>query len=329
MARLHEVIRFIRDYVVPDVRSNMFWIGIVISAVIAKILDLKLWEVAVIYVLILVHEIGHTLAFYCLGYKPKRIHLNLVFGTAGSHQLPRSQEDLFIIVLAGPLAGFLFAIVTGFLFYLTRNEVFAYATFLGIVVNGLNLVIPIFPLDGGHLFSAVSSSVHKKGGFIISAVIILIGMALALRQEMTLKDHPILWGMALFGLVQVFMFLTDEEPVPAPMKRRTALMAAVSHLGLAAMMLVFLYGSAFLDEKFLDYLIEGKYSHSYEERLQTEITIFEVEDDFRSSQDVKPSADLRSTPVTRENERIESELGGDQGEQTQHEQQAVEIIIDS
>ena len=113
----------------------------------------------VIVVSVLVHEFGHALTAIAFGQKA---HIDLVAFGGLTHRhgphLKLSQE--FLIVLNGPLAGFALAIACYFLAgMIGERSPVLYAIFeIGYIANifwtVLNL-LPIQPLDGGHLLRIV------------------------------------------------------------------------------------------------------------------------------------------------------------------------------
>lgn len=163
---------------VPVRVHPLFWL---ISVILGPIHDepkyVVMW-VAVVFVSILVHEMGHALAIRSYGWRPS-ILLYSFGGLAmyqPTHHDPRKQ---ILISLAGPLAGFALAGLTILLLSATGNTVrfsfggpiglkwtFIVRNLTGSNDNLLNLVdqllqvnifwgllnlLPIWPLDGGHV----------------------------------------------------------------------------------------------------------------------------------------------------------------------------------
>jgi stage IV sporulation protein FB len=112
--------------------------------------------VGVIFVSILVHELGHALAGRRFGARPAI----LLHSMGGLCYLPGgrfSRGQNILVSLAGPAAGFLLAALTVVLLYglAPTDRLVRYAFLVSLYVNVvwtlLNL-LPILPLDGGQVF---------------------------------------------------------------------------------------------------------------------------------------------------------------------------------
>jgi stage IV sporulation protein FB len=111
---------------------------------------------------LLVHEFGH--AFVSQRYKLRPSILLHAFGGLCSHQPAKSDRDGAIILGAGPGAGLLFGgiVAVAAMFVLpslplgaaapTIKEFVTYLIWVNIVWSLVNLLLPIWPLDGGQLF---------------------------------------------------------------------------------------------------------------------------------------------------------------------------------
>ena len=145
-----------------------------------------LFWVGAVFVSILIHELGHALAARSYGWEPW-ITLHGFGGLASYRPTSRSPRRQILISLAGPGAGFLFAaVVVGFIaasghrvefawpdFVLpVRFELFAspnlnlilyFLLFINIFWGLVNL-LPIYPLDGGHISQEVFQLVNPRDG---------------------------------------------------------------------------------------------------------------------------------------------------------------------
>jgi Zn-dependent protease len=118
-----------------------------------------LWWVGIAFVSILVHELGHAIAFRLYGIRPS-ITLHGMGGlTSGSGDLSAARH--IVVSLAGPLSALLLLGVPSYLLAQSgmitsvegRDAVHA-AVWINVGWSLLNL-LPILPLDGGQVFASV------------------------------------------------------------------------------------------------------------------------------------------------------------------------------
>jgi Zn-dependent protease len=185
--------------------------------------EVLIWIVAVT-VSIIIHELGHALAQRHFGGRP-RIVLYSLGGLAICEDCNRDTRSQILISLAGPIAGFIFALVV-LLFMIIAGEGMAIAlgnrilyesgntsgatgiSILGVgiywqhtaqpllqaavfnllwinVLWGMVNLLPIYPLDGGQVSRELCQIGNPRAGIVLS---LQISIAAAI-------------GMALFGLI--------------------------------------------------------------------------------------------------------------------------------
>jgi Zn-dependent protease len=110
---------------------------------------------AIGYLFILViHESGHYIA-------ARILNLKVVFGgftPFGAyivHENTESCKENAIIAIGGPLFGGILGLVYYLVYFFTGYNTFLVLSFISIIINLMNL-IPIRPLDGGHIAEAIS-----------------------------------------------------------------------------------------------------------------------------------------------------------------------------
>lgn len=176
----------------------LFWlIALLLGSASGGLLQILIW-VLVVFVSILVHELGHALAFRFYG-----LSSQILLHFSGGLTIPESTRwgnrwasvalrpgQEILISLAGPGAGFLFAalvavgitiaggsIVTNWLFGLIPVPAVAFMPFGGRVMNllvtmllwvnvfwGLINLLPVYPLDGGHVSRHLLLQADPVGG---------------------------------------------------------------------------------------------------------------------------------------------------------------------
>lgn len=129
--------------------------------------------------ILLLHELGHFIMMKKYGYKSLNMLFIPLFGAmVNGEKAQITQGQKFWISLMGPLPGLVMGTV-GFLYYLNNPEsiLLLEASALLIFINALNL-IPLDPLDGGHIIETLFFPANRRGKMIFTLVssLILIGV---------------------------------------------------------------------------------------------------------------------------------------------------------
>jgi len=140
---------------------------------------------------VLLHELGHAVAFRRYGQRPEILLQGLGGLTSGSGEPLSPQRDI-IVSLAGPLTGM--ALLGAPALYLARSTeglspgsetILADLVFVNLAWSVLNLV-PILPLDGGRVSAAVLNLLTGGDGMrpahVLSAVVAAAGGLFALSR---------------------------------------------------------------------------------------------------------------------------------------------------
>jgi Zn-dependent protease len=124
------------------------------------------WWVAIAFVSILVHELGHAIAFRLYGLRPSITLHGLGGLTSGSGELSAARH--IVVSLAGPLAALVLLGLpsyllaeSGLITSVEGRDVVTAAVWINVGWSLLNL-LPILPLDGGQVFAA-SVEIATKG----------------------------------------------------------------------------------------------------------------------------------------------------------------------
>ncbi len=128
--------------------------------------------IALLFVLVTLHELGHSFAALYYGVPVKQIVLSPIGGLAQLERMPEKPVQEFVIAVAGPAVNVAVALLmapiiplmglqlTDFAAALSLNAgltvtaVFIYVFFYNIVLAVFNL-LPAFPLDGGRIFRSL------------------------------------------------------------------------------------------------------------------------------------------------------------------------------
>jgi Zn-dependent protease len=186
---------------------------------------LIIWMAAV-FVSILVHELGHGLAFRRFG-----VDSHIVLYAFGGLAVPWTHVNgrwrRIVVSLAGPLAGFLLCgLVWGsnaiFEWVPPRNRpliaVYVWLVWINLIWNIFNL-LPVFPLDGGQVSQEVCSSIWRRNGqrialqisFVVACLVALYSVACVIdRGNGALLawlppwfPRGTLWAAILFAMLAV------------------------------------------------------------------------------------------------------------------------------
>ncbi|MBN7819980.1 site-2 protease family protein [Bowmanella yangjiangensis] len=162
---------------------------------------------------LVVHEYGHVRAMQYFGIKTKGIYLiPFVGGLALSDDKLTTRWQDVVISIMGPVFGLLMSLGCLLLYALTGQELFAGAAVIGSLLNLFNL-LPILPLDGGHVIKSISFSMRSWLGLSVC----IAGMALGLGIAW-------IFGLALlvffifFGAIEILLeWRTRHQSVLVPL----------------------------------------------------------------------------------------------------------------
>ncbi|PIE81952.1 MAG: site-2 protease family protein [Chloroflexi bacterium] len=192
-----------------------------------------------VFVLVTLHELGHSFAAMHYGVPVKQIVLSPIGGVAQLQRIPDKPVQEFVIALAGPAVNFAIALLLAAFIPvfglsmrgvvlslsdaagLTITAVFAYIFVYNIILALFNL-IPAFPLDGGRVFRALLAM--KLDYSRATNVAATVGKVIAVMMG--------LYGLFNGGIFMVFIALfvfTAAGKEAAMVKQRTSLKGYTVH----------------------------------------------------------------------------------------------------
>lgn len=132
------------------------------------------WKIGVgVVLLIFVHEAGHLIAARIMGLSVGwPVFIPFMGALIALKEAPRNAWVEAVVGIGGPLLGSLGALAVWSLYFVTHNEIFLALGFLGFFLNLFNL-IPIVPLDGGRIVSAISPWLWLLGFALLIPVVIM------------------------------------------------------------------------------------------------------------------------------------------------------------
>lgn len=189
----------------------------VISAVafIATYSFLFTWQFALLlFIALLVHEYGHIRAMQSVGIQTKGIYFIPFMGglaVANSGYKTRSQQ--FHIAIMGPIYGSFLSLSALALYFYTGNIYFGAASSFIALMNLINL-LPISPLDGGHILKSIAFSFHGQTRL---AKGIVIGIAVIILSILIYAQIWLFVFFAAIGLIEVVMAKKNDIISVSPM----------------------------------------------------------------------------------------------------------------
>jgi len=222
---------------VPVRVHPLFWLIALLLGSTGSLLEIPIW-ILVVFISVLIHELGHAMAFRFYG-----VHSQIVLHAMGGLTIPEaapwgsgwakvspSPKQQIVISLAGPFAGFLFAVLvmvivmftggtlhTSMLFgfiplpltAVLGGQVLSIFITLLLFVNvfwGMFNLLPVFPLDGGQVTRNILVQYDPYDGARRSMwVSVVVGGTIALFGLLVMRSVYIalLFGILAFQSYQM------------------------------------------------------------------------------------------------------------------------------
>jgi len=184
------------------------------------------------------HEYGHLKAMKYFGMKTKGIYLIPFLGglALGDDKINTRWQDVVISIM-GPVFGLALSLFFLFLYWLTDEIFFAGIASFNALINLFNL-LPIVPLDGGHILKSISFSMHSRLGLILCAITAAAGVYISYHFGMGLLGF-----MLVIGMLDVFIeWRTRHESRLLPLDRYGQIVSLVWYaLTVSGFMAIVLY----------------------------------------------------------------------------------------
>ena len=140
------------------------------------------------------HEYGHIKAMKHFGMKTKGIYLiPFMGGLALSDERINTRWQDVVISIMGPTFGLILSIACMIAYWLTGNVFFAGLAAFNALLNLFNL-LPILPLDGGHILKSISFSMNSLTGLVACIVGAAIGVYVSYSLGLALLGFLLLIG---------------------------------------------------------------------------------------------------------------------------------------
>lgn len=152
-------------------------------------------QFAIALILCLVfHEYGHIRAMKYFGLKTKGIYLiPFVGGLAMSDDKINTRwQDVFISIM-GPFFGLVLSLACLVGYWLTDLEILAGLAVFNALLNLFNL-LPVLPLDGGHILKSIAFSINSKIGLVACVAGAALGVFASYHFGLALLGFLLLIG---------------------------------------------------------------------------------------------------------------------------------------
>ncbi len=136
------------------------------------------------------HEYGHIKAMKYFGLKTKGIYLiPFVGGLALSDDKINTRWQDVVISIMGPFFGLILSLACLLGYWLTDLEILAGLAVFNALLNLFNM-LPVLPLDGGHVLKSIAFSINSKIGLTVSILGAILGVYISYY-----------FGLALLGFL--------------------------------------------------------------------------------------------------------------------------------
>jgi len=124
------------------------------------------WQFAFVLIgTIVFHEYGHLRAMRYAGMKTKGMYLIPFVGGVAIGERAKTQWQEVYISMMGPVFGLFMSVLFYLAYLLTENNFIGLTASISALINIFNL-LPIYPLDGGHVLKAMVFSKKNRWAFI-------------------------------------------------------------------------------------------------------------------------------------------------------------------
>lgn len=172
------------------------------------------------------HEYGHIRAMKYFGMKTKGIYLiPFLGGLALSDEKINTRWQDVVISIMGPTFGLLLSLVCLVAYWVTGNIFFAGLATFNALLNLFNL-LPILPLDGGHILKSISFSMNSVAGLVACVIGAAVGVYVSYSFGLALLGFLLLIG----SLEIVFEWRSRHQSHLLPLDRYGQLFSTVWYL---------------------------------------------------------------------------------------------------
>ncbi len=175
---------------------------------------------------LVVHEYGHVRAMKHFGLKTKGIYLIPFLGglALSDGRINTRWQDVYI-ALMGPFFGLGLSVLSLLAYWFTGEIFFAGLSAFNALLNLFNL-LPILPLDGGHVLKSIAFSMHSVAGLILCCIAVVGGIWLSYTLGLALLGFLLIVG----SLEIIFEWRARHHSLLLPLDRYGQIFSACWYL---------------------------------------------------------------------------------------------------
>lgn len=171
------------------------------------------WRFAAILIAIIVfHEYGHVRAMRSCGIPTKGFYLIPFFGGVAIGERAGSYWHEVYVSMMGPVFGLLMTCVALAGYWLFDSQLLGLVASYSALINLFNL-LPIYPLDGGHVLKAVAVSASPKRSVIGLLLFSAAGFAAAMHFKLHLLSFFLVLGVVDLLLTRSSLVNSEVTPM--------------------------------------------------------------------------------------------------------------------
>jgi Zn-dependent protease len=157
---------------------------------------------AALLISLMFHEWGHIQAMKAYGIKTRGFYLIPFFGGfAMRDEKVNTRWQAIVITMMGPCFGLLMSLFYMLIYGLTGDLFFGALAVFNALINLFNL-LPILPLDGGHILKNISFSMNTKGT--VALLVALVGLGCYASYSTGLLLIALLMGLGCIEILAVW-----------------------------------------------------------------------------------------------------------------------------
>ncbi len=133
--------------------------------------------VVIIFMSVLLHEMGHAYVANKLGYRVRGISIDVFFGAAEMDISQIHERDSIKITLGGPVINLILFLISSLIWIIIPIGSVKEILWSALSVNAILFIsnmLPIFPTDGGRIFRDIMVIKNRQRAIEISAIVSLI-----------------------------------------------------------------------------------------------------------------------------------------------------------